>query len=319
MASFESWVPALGFRWIDAPPGSPTHDPEGQSERWLFPAGGESFPLSGRSYDPTHTDLALFRIFANLEHSEAAFLDFANQYGYLGEGEPIMGTTHDLTHPATIGEPLGSWGRQVAVLADTLDLWDMLSARSVDRLNQLLKVVEEPDRRALLWAAPRQTSLPLGRRRSGPVVLYDTARGSEHYARASVVRWRLGGPISPDIAPEDVPPGDVEAAARVVVLSQLRLKLHQGLSAAIVEVAPGSDFTIEPGPGSLLSALWLAFALEVSGHRITKDCEWCQRPFQVARRRSAFDHRVGRSDKRFCSDKCGDDASNSRRRRGQKP
>lgn len=315
MAGLELWVPALGFRWIDPPPGSFSHDPVGRSDRWLFPAGGEAFPTSGHSYDPMHADLALFRIFAGLEHSEAAFLDFANDFGYLGVGQSITGDTI-LAHPSTLGESFAAWRVQVATLADSLDVWDALNTERLDRLNELLKLIEEPDRRALLRIAPRQTAILSGAARNQPLTLYDTAANPDSAAVSRIVRWRLGASLHPGVYPEDVPPGDVEAAGRAVVLSQLRSKLHRGLSADIGEAAPGSGFTVDPQPANLLSALWLAFALEVSGLRTTKDCEWCRRPFQIARKRGAFDDRKGRSDRRVCSDKCGDDATNSRRRRG---
>lgn len=128
-----------GYRWVrirnPGPFGDRSNSPEA---KWYLEGSGyaqlrREFVENGSvhwngydflaNYEPQSKEPVLFRIFAELEPTQAAILEFANRYGDLAE--PIM----ILNGP---GRSLAHWRKSILKIRDAIATGDELVRRSVD-------------------------------------------------------------------------------------------------------------------------------------------------------------------------------------------
>jgi hypothetical protein len=83
-----------------------------------------------KRYTPNAPEFSgLFRELANLPPTQEAILDFALQYGWLGQMEPVS--------PGTFGDSLVFWDRAIRDLHKVVQDWDNLRSRSPEVPRQL--------------------------------------------------------------------------------------------------------------------------------------------------------------------------------------
>lgn len=102
---------------------------------------------------------------------------------------------------------------------------------------------------------------------------------------------------------------ELKAGSKSAV-DELQVKLNTKLENATVFTylnASKSSLEILVSPRSLISALWLQFALAIDGRKAYKQCPTCQNWFEIGKWGS-------RADKTFCSNKCRQAAYDARKR-----
>jgi len=84
----------------------------------------------------------LFRTFAGLERSKAAYRDFANKYGWLGIGQLLEGR-NPINAPRSTGEPLWRWRDEHRRLSRVSDALAAIQAKDYKTLREWITVTKE--------------------------------------------------------------------------------------------------------------------------------------------------------------------------------
>jgi hypothetical protein len=236
----------------------------------------------GEAYDPLRDEPALFRIFARLEDTQEAFLDFARRYGGLDElGIEISRTTESTLVPfAKSTGTLDAWSSRRQELAHAVRLLDALrNGRVADLLHEeyvtretggVLGVYRRDDQRP--WKArPLKDGVVPG------------------------VNWAMS-------AREPVVVVPAQSTEREIVQHLLSLQVTRQLTGRQVSLTL-SPTTKVYGAGlrltyvvtTLVGALWLQLALAIDGNRDYRPCAGCGNPWD------ATDARQSRN---WCSERC---------------
>jgi hypothetical protein len=243
-----------------------------------------------RRYHPLKENPSLYREFAKLPFTDEAILEFANSYGWLGVGEPVI--SPDLppdnlpTLPRRVmiqGEGRNLWHDEIQAMNFLINLWDWKNSGESARLRNFLRwdsahhsvSIEGgiANQKMLDSSDPIVTSaLQVGRSVVDlPVRLFyeliaDSERRDSHLFRS----WKFGeadGPITLYVAHE----------------INKRLQEHVSPRILIAKDGPGG-YTV---PKNLLGALWLQFYQSVIGERKIIKCSVCKRDMDVTDSRSS--------------------------------
>lgn len=249
-------VPLTGYRWdagLRRPPPAEPWENDGRDQGdapWLVgPAHGE--PYDARQYAPLAIP-NLHRRFAALQPTPERIKKFADRHGMLGHGTALVAPDTS-AQPLRSGESFTFWATEIERMAHLLAVWDLVRRRAAGKLGQLV-----------VWRAASSSSASVSvtwRGQNGALRTVWLARrgvlGDELLAR-----WR---------------PGDVIEPARYYICRAINEQLHGHVSPAVLPFRDGDIFLI---PDCLLGAVYVLFALEVSGkQRPAIVCRGCGRYF----------------------------------------
>jgi hypothetical protein len=270
------WIkPINGFRWREhLTPGLRTAEP------CLVPneAGWQRYALLRQK-----SVLSAFQRTAE-RPSKDAILGFANRFGPLDQLGPLRHVDDDPGAPVREwGEPLSVWEHELGAFLELRRTWDHAEVLQQD-----------------MWGPGRQ-------------------REAREYLRQRI-QWRDDGSLLYDSgqAGSDVPTtapipeavrevirrfeaGDIAEPARLCVRQEVSRRLRKRVHPFLL---PNNELRFFPD--SLISAIYLLLALELSGRSGNqRECQACGRVFFA-----------GRSDQRFCEKACRDRAGYHNRRKG---
>jgi hypothetical protein len=234
-----------------------------------------------RYYHPLTGKESLYRTLAAVSPTPSGVLDFARQYGRLGEGVEAFAHLADGSH-ATV-EPLSQWRTAVAWLGEAVRLWDL--AQQGDRA-QLSKVIQWEAKRVVRYRPSRELVLLL--------------HGSEPPAEAMALILEANTIASADFNPgllASFAPKEVEAPARCFVLRIVNDYLRQATQPALLWDQKHRKVLQRNYPRSLLGVAHLQFAAAILSGRETRMCPVCGRYFEVTAPAS-------RNDRLTCSNRC---------------
>ena len=219
----------------------------------------------GEAYEPLKEQKALFRLFAALDDTKEAYLEFARRYGSL-VAVTTARTTRLTGLPGGFAGGIAEWSMAREDLAIALGIWDHLhDGASSDVLH------------GGGWETrPVGQDLGVYRKRARSV----SDRGSA---------WL-------DLV---VPAGSSD---REIVQALLRLAVNAGLKRSGVQLALaptgkvyGSGLRFSYAVDSLLGAMWLQLALAIDGNRDYRTCAGCGDPWDATGARKSRD---------WCSERC---------------
>jgi hypothetical protein len=293
LVSFEWGVPAMGLRWTSARPG-------GKGPRASFLTPGVA--LEWRRYNPFLDTPALFRVFAALSPTAATVLQFANQYGALGDDEPII-----LGNGAmSTGERLRTWTTHIAEMQDAVGIWSALRQKDGQMLGRWFSAHDDGDlvtvrfRPDTPWprGVPRPTGLQfvnaagrLGHTIDAQQFLWEPIAAS----RVPSLPRQRSEPQSAGSQPHDAT-GYALAYLRAIVNWRLDVTLQLQSGAAAIR-REGLALALHARPRTLLAAMWLQLALAIEGGVQYQRCEQCGDWFRVKTR-------APRESTRFCKTAC---------------
>jgi hypothetical protein len=249
-------------------------------------------------------DPGLHRAFARLDGSKERILRFANRYGNLGIGEPLAPAGGGAMQ---WGESLSAWRREITEMRTLLFFWDLVLAddqRGLSRfflwragIVQLIYVEErgqisEAFTTSFLSSLRKGVSplLALPAAFEGNVVVQTVLDPDTSPDPRLLERWRKDDPIEP---------------ARYHVHREVNKKLQGAVSPAVFPYVDPPE-KIMFFPHNLLSALYLLFALELSGEKfLPRTCgnERCPNGGWFVPRRK---------DQKYCNTYCRKQASDIR-------
>ena len=216
-----------------------------------------------REYQPLSDFPALFEFFARTETTASGVELFAGRFGLLGLKE----------YP----EPLRTWFSEIDALRKLIALWKALQEDDFDSLHRILYSGDPP-----LGTLPGDPSrLDAVDPTVALKVALTTLRGVpiQHASR-----WRPGSQDEKEILR-----GQVLLHMSGVIDTHLSPLIRTGVFLASDK--PSLDLSVVPK--NLLGAIWLQFAMAITGNKRFADCEVCRKPFEVKK-----------GTRKTCSDKC---------------
>lgn len=179
--------------------------------------------------------------------SEEGILSFAERFGLLEESK--LGR---------LGEPLSLWTDEIKEMRFSLELWECVQAKNIDRLREILEPIK---------GQPK-------------VILIGPPAPQEQHKAHSALWDHLNAPL-----PQSNDP--IEAALHYLsaVFDQ---RLRDRLRAAVVPSNGPSPLVFDVVPQDLIGAIWLQFAHRVSGNKRLKHCDFCQKYFEPKRSTKKF-------------------------------
>jgi hypothetical protein len=194
---------------------------------WLVGLPDDEMP--SRQYAPFQKP-NLFRQFSALSPHHKAIARFASRYGLLGHKVPLI-YPNQPGQPLQEGESLQFWQREIQEMAILVELWDLVRYER-----------EEPLSKIILW---------------------------RNHPRSIIFKWQENRQslIASDLLPDGVSCTqweykDVIGPARYYLCRQINERLRSHVSPSILPFLDGEIYMF---PDSLLSAMYVMFALEVSG------------------------------------------------------
>ncbi|TQV89377.1 hypothetical protein [Aliikangiella coralliicola] len=227
-----------------------------------------------RNYQPLVEDEALFYQFADLglQPESHEILAFANQYGWLGNGESAIEAKSQCSDVVEVSsniitaEFINDWRQQLRSFIPFLELWQAISGNDDAYLRKV--IYWNPDSSSVAYGNPNVSSILIASM-SMNVDLYTT-----------------------------LTPGDVVTPARVLLTRIINQRLREHCYPALLFNGMSyRDSYLGFRCDNLLGAIWLLFARSVANNSIHRRCAECAAPFIPSRSER------GRK-KRFCTDAC---------------
>ncbi len=251
-------VPETGFRWVERK--------EDGEPRWVLayhePAAR---PAPTKRYAPLREHTGLFRTFAATPTTKAGILAFANKYGRLGTGDDAAFFDPVDSKPSGdnlyFAEYFSSWAKAIASIRYAITLWDLIQRRDRDGLSHYVR-----------WQDTRTVMF----KRDG--------------------EW-TPAPSLPDDLQAALVPGEIVVPAVFFVQGELNLHIGRVVSPAVLFTADYTRLSLYLMPDTLLGAVWLQFAQAVTGSREHRQCQQCDKWFEIH-------PDVARTNRVFCSNAC---------------
>jgi hypothetical protein len=233
-----------------------------------------------RTYDPLRECTGLFRTFVAIPPEDReAILRFANEYGFLGDGDTLVdGDTS--VGARRYCERLTHWRIRIGNLGLAVRLWDLLAAGDEGGVKSLLG-----------W--------------------HDGAPRAWRYASSD--------PFVPEFreyamcAFSPVWPEDPWRSANFLLSRLVNNHLRDGTFAQLIPQTSDRGWIVQTTPTTLYKALWLQLARAIEGDREYRTCKECGKWFELSHRQA--DHRTVR--RLFCSDPCKSRDYRRRKERAQ--
>jgi hypothetical protein len=231
-----------------------------------------------RTWYPLEESVALYRELADIDPTPEGILAFARRYGLLGPGAEIVADV-----PAAEGvrararaevDYLWGWRKNIALLYQTVSLWDMIQAGDAAGLSAVIEWHEGGIRCKF---PPRAVEI-LGGRPGVPLYF------KEDLAKCEPRLRRL-------------PHGEVFGPATVAVLVNINEQIYLHNGPRLFWDPRRNTVVRQDLPASLHAAIWLQFAEAVAANKKSRRCRECGRWFDVA-------PGTARADKVVCSTAC---------------
>jgi len=231
LVDFEAYVAPSGYRVADV-------QLEGSPRKWLIYRlrGREDL---GRGYNPLVEYPALFKVFADLELSERAILEFAGKYGAFHVEAQIPTPSRLAQEGWRLAEPVSLWRSEIRAARETIDI---LSARH-DQNEAVLGERFRPGSEGVSYHDPRSP-------RSLTIISRD-----EFYRRSKI--------------------GRIVEAAGITAHAYIWLRLFDHTSTYLDYSNQKDVFGLQIRPKNLLGAIWLQLADYATGKRDYRDCKLC--------------------------------------------
>lgn len=261
---FEWTVPEFGFEWS-----SPDRkEVAKRTGRVLIPKPADR----ARYYLPLQDEPGLFKTFAELEPDEEGVLAFANKYGLLGIAAPLPVSISGVVELSA--ETMSSWLDQVEAMRRLLRLLDCIQSSNKRELAK--RVTWDADGVSVHW-----TSVLGGAKYESHHILATNEIHPERLARFSR--------------------GDLIQPALLYLQIEINKEMKKHPAPARLLRERDGKLSVYCVPSSLISAMWLQFALAIDGNKDYRLCEGCHRYFEVGTGTSAGGRRV---DAKACSATC---------------
>jgi hypothetical protein len=237
-----TWPVAEHHEWIDAKLANWESGVDKKKGRFLVGSG------PGRYYKPLEHATGLFRNFAEIDGTEAAFQQFANGSGMLGvscmvarrKGDEIIGDA----------EPFAQWAEEHLFIRRAVRLWTAIQSYSLGQQGELRALIKWQDHHS---------------------VSYQDGGAKEWIATPDVYSELIGDRLKfPDI----------EMPAWYQLQRVIDRKLKQ-LRPAPQLLWDNGQLRLFVRPQSLIGAMWLQLALAVEGDRKYRTCVGCGRWFEI--------------------------------------
>lgn len=254
-------VPDVGFEWDeDASPALPLELSDARETKgpWLVAVEPEG---RQRQYAPLATK-GLHRRLAAVRPQPEAILRFANKYGFL-KGDQLL--LRPDTTIAINGEHINHWTAAIGELAALVELLDLAQQKQAGRLGQIVT-----------W--PRDDQVNIAWQNSWTGSAWELERPSP--GRKGIYTLHAGGlsnhAIQPDLA-KRWGHGNVVEPTKYFVHLRVNKQLRGHVNPAVLPFRQGDIYMF---PDSLLSAVYVSFALELSRSRQPRKlCAGCDRYF----------------------------------------
>lgn len=253
----------FSFEWSVSSAGYRWHDWWRQLPTRNRAAGLELEPIDAdaplRVYQPLKSETGLFRVFSSLNGTEADLLAFANQYG------PLVPTTRRQYHRYS----LRRWKQLIAYMRFLVQLWDAARGHDTAFLKRHVVITNGK----MQW--PKPMSIARFRR-----------------MRSDPLEYEFPGP-----------PKDLNLVNAALYLVNIGVALgfeesDQGNRLQMrVNWSPKAGLLLRLHPRDLLTAIWLQFALAVTGDKQYRACDACGKSYEIA-------PDTARTNKVFCSNRC---------------
>ena len=251
-------IPTEGYRWIDAAPIPNRRDYQGRYLVGPTPRTiSYSFKPSSAFRKRGRESKSLHRAFAGLIPDESNILGFASKHGCLGVGTNVRETSGDSWagpkpplhsvkdgSPMWYGESFESWTHEIASMKSLLKIWTMVKARDETGLSRHVSWYEHGVR----------ISLPPDN--FGMEIIADERTGGA----STLSQWSRGETVAP---------------AHQFLLDHLEDRLRGHINVKFITDPDTRSTRIWHVPDSLLSALYVLFALEVSEAQVEFTCDYC--------------------------------------------
>ncbi len=306
----EWYFPTHGFQWrsdlrlirpLSPRPEEPCYTRpyvwrERESDLWLYRVSGEieRYPILSRR--------GLLSSFQKLARSptEDRIKDFANEYGWLGR-PGIVQVGHGPSADASVAEPLSLWLWELANFNDLVELRD---AARVLRASAAYDRKKRDAARKLLasrisWSQNQRRVFYKSALQGEPSQDTDTLSSQLNQALRSKETLIAGvdGGKREQLAFGQLKPGSDLSAADLALRAAINERLTGNVDVAIT---PKGE--IRFWPRALLTAVYLLFALDLSGARPVERA--CKNP----RCRAGGTFFMKRRDQQYCSKKCREQA-----------
>ena len=274
-----------GYEWIES---REAHSEDAKKELFLTEGVASGKTFQQKRYRPLQDHSGLFRIFADVEPTEAGILGFANKYGLLGGDVSghIRISTPGKPDSIEVGEPIKKWKDQIGLMGWVWDLWQAAQTRKVEEVSRLLNLREE------------------GKDSSIPAEILFVPGG-----------FKLSGQIIK--SPEDHPgtpstldPKDIVKSALLLVQHLVNEQLARKVFPYLLWSIDATGLGLGMQPTSLLGALWLQLARAIDGQKEYRQCKECQTWFELS-------PEVARTNRLYCSNACRIRAYRGRQEKAQ--
>lgn len=235
-------------------------------------------PLAGDLNEryPLEEEPGLYRKFANLELTEKAIVDFANQWGPLENAHAVEPDEIENTMVAFVGDTIATWFSQIRRMKALVDLRDVLEGKSPKKLTDVIEI----DRTESNWSWDVEI-----RFKDSPQLQWNFTFRERDWPGFSEV----------------LESGGTREVARTCLFDLVNETLWGSCSPWLCTNEDNARPVLCLTPHNLQAALWLMFAQEILGEKSVKQCLYCKRYFEATKETN---DRRQRSDKKYCSPKC---------------
>ncbi len=255
-------VPVAGFQWALG-----KRFKGGAPGKFLVERQGEK-----RCYKVSS---GLFRTFSELVPNPKGVLVFANEYGQLGgpcTEAVVVSTPRSLPRSGQAGslaegETVASWANEILAMKAFVRLWETIREGDTKTLQKWM-----------YWHDGE--------------VSYDLR--VDNYRAAG---WLAAADHNPEIL-DRFPPGNLLLPARYLLQQELNIRLKKYPATLRILWDLRSEMETYVSPTSLISGLWVQFALAVAGKHRYRPCATCQQWFHVGPMGEM------RADAKYCSNAC---------------
>ncbi len=219
--------------------------------------------LNFRTYDP-FKEKSLFRIFAALQPEDTEILNFANEFGLLGEG---FSTKRGLGPNI---EPLSLWKSHIDKIKFAVKLWDSIQQKDEDWLSE-----------RVIWICNKNQPITI----------------EEVYFQGRSHKETIASRRHNETAPKWFRYGETDKPARIYLQRRINQELYNRVTNELLFKLDWSRQRNFITPKNLIGFMWLQLALTVEGNLRYKKCVVCSKPFRVEPSERGIP-------RRFCTDAC---------------